>query len=242
MRQSASPDLIKAAIQSKKPEIHFTRRVTPGHNLGVFPASFNPVTTAHIQLIRRASLEFGLDEILALAGTSNADKAGYECTLEDRVNMLHLALDPVSNTSMGISSAPFFVDMVDPILGAYPETTRLSFILGFDTFVRLLDPDGKYVRRYRKKFEDQWQVLDYLLRNSELIVAERTYPDRPDLDELLKRHNIALNRFHLMDFPGDLSERSATEVREAVRAGRSIAGLVPAEVEDYIRSRGLYQA
>src|SRR5258708_7520729 len=39
-----------------------------GPRIGVFASSFNPVTIAHAELVRRAAVEFSLDEMLALAG------------------------------------------------------------------------------------------------------------------------------------------------------------------------------
>ena len=67
------------------------RAEATGPRLGVFASSFNPPTTAHVELIQRAAEAFSLDEILALAGKTNADKLEYECSLEDRLAMLTLS-------------------------------------------------------------------------------------------------------------------------------------------------------
>jgi nicotinate (nicotinamide) nucleotide adenylyltransferase len=244
MQRSDPSQIIETARLSGKPDLHFISRAEPpGRNLGVFPASFNPVTTAHIELLSRAANEFSLDEVLALAGTSNADKSEYDCLLDDRLRMLQLALVQVPNASIGICSTPFFVDMIEAAIAVYPPDTQLSFILGIDTFVRVLDLDGKYVQRYQKPFTDRSHALEYLLSKSRLIVAERSYPGRPDVDDLLSRHpGIKPSQVQLMDFPLDFSERSATEVRDALRSGRSIAGLVPPAVENYIHQHRLYGA
>jgi hypothetical protein len=42
--------------------------------------------------MNRAAEAFSMNETLALAGITNADKTGYECSLEDRVAMIQLAL------------------------------------------------------------------------------------------------------------------------------------------------------
>jgi nicotinate (nicotinamide) nucleotide adenylyltransferase len=244
MHRSDPSQIIARARLSNKPEIHFIKRAEPpGRNLGVFPASFNPVTTAHIEMLRRAANEFSLDQVLALAGISNADKSEYDCALEDRLQMLQLALDQVPNASVGICSTPFFVDMIEAAIAVYPPDTQLSFILGIDTFVRVLDLDGKYVQKYQKPFTDRSQALEYLLSKSRLIVAERSYPGRPDVKALLSRRpGIRPSQVQLMDFPLDFSERSATEVRDALRSGLSIERLAPPAVENYIRQHGLYGA
>jgi nicotinic acid mononucleotide adenylyltransferase len=43
-----------------------------------------------------------------------------------------------------------------------------------------------------------------------------------------------------LEFPEELGEVSATEVRRRRRIGEAISGLVPVQVEQYIEERGLY--
>jgi nicotinic acid mononucleotide adenylyltransferase len=43
-----------------------------------------------------------------------------------------------------------------------------------------------------------------------------------------------------LDFPENLGDVSATEVRKRRRAGQSIDELVPAAVDQYINEHGLY--
>src|SRR5437763_1553183 len=74
-----------------------------GPRLGVFASSFNPVTIAHIELMRRALTEFSFDGVLAVAGRANADKHNYECALEDRLQMLGLAISDDARMSIGLS-------------------------------------------------------------------------------------------------------------------------------------------
>src|SRR5215472_1575940 len=72
--------------------------------LGVFASSFNPVTCAHLELMRRAAEQYSLDEVIALAGILNADKTSYDCPLSDRLKMLLLAIPDDAPLSVGISS------------------------------------------------------------------------------------------------------------------------------------------
>src|ERR1700693_4926765 len=91
MKLDQISEAIERVRHSSEPRIEITKRAaTAGARLGVFASSFNPPTIAHVELIRRATEAFLLDETLALAGQTNADKLSYECSLEDRVAMMEL--------------------------------------------------------------------------------------------------------------------------------------------------------
>ncbi|MGH9822035.1 MAG: nicotinate-nicotinamide nucleotide adenylyltransferase [Blastocatellia bacterium] len=241
---------IEELESSSLPAIKIIKRAEhAGINLGIFASSFNPVTNAHIELIKAAAERFALDEVLALAGTSNADKDGYECPLIDRIEMLYLALASLPRISIGLTSTAFFVDMIAALDSVYPFETSYSFIVGFDTFIRVLDRDGKYVARYYTRFQHRNAALKYLLERARLIVAERGPLGESGFIELLEAERSATpkaaddslsERVRFMSFPSDFSERSATEVRERLRSGIDIARLVPCPVVDYISQHGLY--
>jgi nicotinate (nicotinamide) nucleotide adenylyltransferase len=212
-----------------------------GPRLGVFASSFNPPTIAHVELIHRAAEAFSLDEILALAGKTNADKLDYECSLEDRLAMLTLTFADEPRVSIGLSSHAFYVDMIDALERAYPAQTDLHFIVGFDTFERVLDPDDRYTNRYHQGFGDRVKALDYVFARSSFIVAGRAGAGSHNVRLLVEREPaIPPDRVLYLDFPADLGELSATEVRKRRRESRLIKGLVPATVEEYIQEHGLY--
>jgi nicotinate (nicotinamide) nucleotide adenylyltransferase len=243
MRPDGLKKIIRRAGQSREPCIELIERAEDrGPRLGIFSSSFNPPTVAHLELIRRARTDFSLDEVLALAGTANADKSDYECALEDRLMMLVSALEESERVSIGLSSTAYYVDMVDAIRRVYRAETRLHFILGFDTFERVLDHEGKYTDRYFRRFAGRDEALSYLLSESTLIVAGRTGAGRGEVLALVEREPaIGRGRILSLDFPAELGERSASEVRSRVRSGLSISGLVPPAVEDYVRKHNLYR-
>ena len=219
------------------------RAAATGPRLGVFASSFNPPTIAHVELIQRAAETFFLDEVLALAGQANADKMDYECSLEHRLAMLALTLGAEPRVSVGLSSHAFYVDMIDALDRVRPAQTGLHFIVGFDTFERVLDVEDRYTKRYYREFSSRLEALDYLFARSTFIVAGRAGAGLHSVRLLIDRElAVPRDRVVYLDFPADLGELSATEVRNRRRAGRSITGLVPATVEEYIREHGLYTA
>lgn len=227
------------------------KRVDNPLRLGIFSSSFNPVTNAHVELIKTAAASFKLDEVLALAGTSNADKTQYETSLIDRLRMLLLAVELQSNVSVGLSSTGFFIDMLPALDELYSAETEFYFILGFDTYIRVIDRESKYVNRYQTAVKTRADAISQLVSRSRLIVAERGSLGAQHFSKTLESDPVLQSfgpfesddaRIVFMNFPGDFSERSSTEVRERLTAGKSIDGLVPHLVARFISEHRLYTA
>jgi nicotinic acid mononucleotide adenylyltransferase len=191
--------------------------------------------------MRHAANNFKLDEVVALIAASNADKVSYECPIENRIEMMLVAFPDDARVSIGIGSHAFYVDMVQPIETLYPGGTNLHFIMGFDTFERVLDSEGRYLARYHHRFAGADAAVEFLLRRSRLIVAGRGDSGRAEVERLLKQQRADLcDRVYFANCPADLAERSATEVRERIRGRQSIEGLVEPAVRRYIEQNGLY--
>lgn len=234
--------IIERADPEGEPRIEMIKRISgTGLRLGVFASSFNPPTIAHVELMNRAAEAFELDEILALAGNANADKLDYECPMVDRLAMLALTFWDQPRTSIGLSSRGFYVDMIEALERVYPRETDLHFIVGFDTFERVLDPEHRYTNRYFRRFRNRIEALQHLTTRSRLIVAGRRGAGLASVMRLVEQEPaIKLERVLYLDFPADLGELSATAVRQNRRAGKPITGLVPPAVEEYIQKQGLY--
>jgi nicotinate (nicotinamide) nucleotide adenylyltransferase len=238
-------EIVARDARQTAPHIELIKRAelfstSAARRVGVFASSFNPVTIAHLELMRRARSEFSLAEVLALAGRANADKNRYECALEDRLEMLVLALSDQSCISIGLSSHAFYVDMLDALAPLYGQSD-LHFIVGFDTFERVLDCEDRYTAKYHHHFGSRRAALRQLFSHSRFIVAGRAGAGHDDVHALLAAEPAEFGeRVSYLDFPSDLGERSATEVRAARRAGLPLSGLVPPAVESYIAARGLY--
>jgi nicotinate (nicotinamide) nucleotide adenylyltransferase len=235
-------EIINRVSQAREPQIEFIKREPLGATrLGIFAASFNPITNAHVELMQRAAISFALDEMLALAGSANADKASYECALTDRLAMLALTFADDPRTSIGLSSHAFYADMIEPLARLYSQS-ELHFVIGFDTFERVLDRENRYTQKYHRRYRDRAEALDYLFTHSRLIVAGRAGAGRDEVRASLADQPARFaGRVAYLDTPDDIGERSATEVRLAIRAGKPIGGLVPSAVERYIETRKLYR-
>lgn len=235
--------IIEKAQRGSQPMIHFLNDADLHCNrLGIFGSSYNPVTTAHLELMRFAAEQFHLDRMLALAGIANADKSNYDCPLELRLQMLALATRDNPRYDIGISSHPYFVDQLDALQTIYSDKTEFYFIVGLDTFERIVDREDKYTKFYHHRFIDRAESLEYLLNHSSLIVASRAGAGLVEVQALTELLPDAVrDKIFYIEFPADLGEQSASQVRQNVRDGETIKGLVYPAVERFIDEHRLYR-
>jgi len=98
-RRDKTLDLLHRKVEEVKairsPSILLIRRAprgisAPKGRLGIFPASFNPPTKAHVALVREARKQYGLDEVLVLLDLQAMDKRIFGASLAHRLFMLSL--------------------------------------------------------------------------------------------------------------------------------------------------------
>ncbi len=186
-------------------------------------ASFNPLTVAHVWLIQEASRLTPPDEVLLLLAKANVDKAVVGFSLEGRLRLMAHFAESRPTFSVAACSHGRFVDKTEAIRPHYPEGTRLAFIVGFDTLIRLFDP---------KYYGDPEASLAALFRGSEFIAANRA-PDPPEaVTAFLARPDVVpfAHRIQTIQLPPDIAAISSTDVRTRLARGESVADLVPPEI------------
>jgi nicotinic acid mononucleotide adenylyltransferase len=211
------------------PCIGFARRAPAGigkraGHLLCLSASFNPLTAAHIWLIHEASRIFSPAEVLLVLARTNVDKTVEGFSLERRLSMLMRFVESRPTYAVAACSHGRFVDKVEAIRRHYPAGTRLAFIVGFDTLVRLFHP------RY---YGDLNASLSVLFGMSEFIAANRA-PDPPEVvASFLARPEVApyAHRVQVIQLPPEIAAMSATEVRARLARGEPVTGLIPPEIQ-----------
>lgn len=211
------------------PRLAFARRA-PGGIVGragqllCLSASFNPLTVAHVWLLREASRLVPPDEALLLLARANVDKAVTGFPLERRLNLMARFAESRPTFSVAACSHGRFVDKAEAIRSHYPAGTRLTFIVGFDTLVRLFDP---------KYYTDRDASLSALFSASEFIAANRA-PDPPEaVTAFLARPEVApyADRIHVIQLPPEIAAISATLVRARLARGEPVSEFVPSEIQ-----------
>jgi nicotinate-nucleotide adenylyltransferase len=213
-------------------------------NIAIFGGTFDPIHTGHLAAARAAQSRFELDRILFIPTGIPPHKIHDHLTdYYQRYAMVALACAnepsfiPCTIEAPSADGAPrYSIDTVRAVRRRLRQHDRLFFLVGADAFVDL----------------PQWREFRRLLDSVEFIVVSRPGTDvsalrevpPPDLlparrlvqqgDTIRLRHGAV----HLLQ---DVDDPVASrEIRHAVRAKKSIAGLVPELVEEYILKEGLY--
>jgi nicotinate-nucleotide adenylyltransferase len=200
--------------------------------VGIFGGSFNPVHLAHLILAERVRSERSLDTVLFIPARTPPHKASEPLAEGvDRLRMVELAIEghpafealPIEIERSGPS---FTLLTVRELRRRYGEGAQLFLLLGGDSLADL----------------PNWWRAGELVEEADVIAF-----DRPGclLDDHLPRMGAVfgepwVRRTAELKVRAPLVEISATEVRQRVRAGKSVRYLVPEPVRHYILERGIY--
>lgn len=193
-----------------------------GHiaRLGILGGSFDPVHNGHIAVAQAALEDFNLDRVLLVPAANQWQKDSH-AEAKDRVAMLELAAAgypglSVSDVDIVRGGATYTVDTLRDVQHRYPDA-QLFFILGADAFAGIFT----------------WKDSAKLPDLAQFIVV-----NRPDTgQEVLPKLSASVN---LLKIPAQTV--SSSQCRDLVAAGKSLEGLVPAEVEKYISFHQLYRS
>ena len=206
-----------------------------GRRLGIFSGSFNPLTVAHIKMIEAAQSKYDLDEILLILARANVDKGVFGLSLADRLLMLKAYTANRENFSVAACSHGKFIEKIEALKPAYPSGTHFSFVVGYDTFVRLFD--SKY-------YTDLHAALEALFDQCRFIVANRQDYDAAAVRQVMEAADYRryASGIDLIELPDFYAEISSTDIRSQIQAGKSVDHLVPREVQGFLKAVQAYQA
>lgn len=199
--------------------------------VAVLPASFNPPTLAHVELLERAKDVPGIATSAALLTTRNVDKGLFGASHGHRVGML-LGLE-LPATGVLVSNAARIAEQAAALRDMFPGQD-FDFVVGYDTLVRLFD------RRYYDG--EMHEVLATYFRHHRVIAATRGEFDVPAIERYVESTADARNygdRIVPLNLESELMHVSSTAVRERIVEGVSVD--VPPRVHQYIREHKLYE-
>lgn len=235
----------------------------------ILDSSFNPPHLAHYALAKEA-LKFKYDgqttpkselSLLLLLSVKNADKVLVgPAALDHRLNMMYLMAQYLQHNldvhvSIGLTSHAKFVDKSVSIIDYLKEyfasdfhSMRLTFVVGFDTLVRILDP----------KYYLPDKLLDLLfefMSTTDLFCLTRSenvelYQEQVDYFRKLRHGHIEnipqawAKNVHVMSVDEDRDSVgliSSTLVRAAFASGITDNVPVIPEIKKYIEENRLYE-
>lgn len=191
--------------------------------VGIFPATFNPVTRAHLALAEAAREQYELDQIVFLLPESFPHKPYAEASFEDRVKMLQAALAEDPAAAIASSPGGLFFEIARAFRAECGPGADLYVLCGRDAAERAVNWDYGDGPPFREQ-----------LREFTMLVAPREGDYEPPADYKERIQPIRL--------PASYDEVSASAVRQAVAAGRPWRHLAPVAVAEYIETHGLYKS
>lgn len=201
--------------------------------LGLFGGSFDPIHCGHIEPVKAARRELGLDRVIYLPTARPPHKQRQVLVpAVQRYTMVELALldQPgflVSPFEMGSERPAYAVDSVRHFRGKFPEA-ELFLIMGSDSFSEL----------------DQWREwremvslarIAVLVRPGTIPVEPEALPYSPELASLVRERRALL-------VDNAALAVSSSKLRRLLAAGADLPrGWMPESVVNYIKKYSLYR-
>ena len=192
--------------------------------IGIMGGTLDPVHNGHIEIARSVRAELGLDGVMLLPAGDPPHKKRESDKL-DRLEMAKRAAAEfdwmfVSDLEIARKGTTYTVDTLRALKRKQPDAEWI-YIIGADT-LNILDS--------WRNFPEIAQLCAFAAVSRPGVSGERPYA------ALLKERYGAEIIFAKASGP----DISSTAIRARVAEGRSIRGLAPDSVCDYIREKGLY--
>lgn len=212
--------------------------------LGVFGGTFNPIHVGHLRAVIEVQETFTLDRLLLIPSANPPHKGAEDiAAAEDRLQMVRLAVQGLpsleaSAVELARSGLSYTIETLQYFHNYFGPESVIHFVVGVDAFSEITT----------------WKSYHQLFATAHFIVMTRPGSTLNNLERFIHTHIsrdyqydttasryghprwcsiFCLNITHL--------DISATRIREWIRQGRSIRFLVPATVEAFIKTRGLYR-
>jgi nicotinate-nucleotide adenylyltransferase len=196
--------------------------------LGILGGTFDPVHFGHLLLAEQCREQCGLDEVWFVpAGTPPHKLARAIAPGRHRAEMLDFAVAGhatfrVERRELDRSGPSFTVETLRE-LHEEDDTRELFFLLGADSLADL----------------PTWRDPHGLFDLASLVVVNRGDRPPPDVAPLWRSLGADFShRLRVVSIPA--VDLSSSDIRQRVRAGRSIRFMVPRAVECYIETHRLY--
>ncbi|MEE3381734.1 MAG: nicotinate-nucleotide adenylyltransferase [Succiniclasticum sp.] len=199
--------------------------------LAIMGGTYDPIHEGHLRIADAVQRQLEFDRVLFLPALNPPHKQYRHrfASPEDRLAMVRLAVAPypyfmASSLEYERGGLSYTYDLVRLLQDRRPDAD-LALIIGEDSLEQL----------------GTWYRAEDLLRLVRFVVAARPgYRPREGI-HLLERQfgSWVRDRVVYADVPE--TAVSSTEIRDRVRRGLPIRGMVPAAVERYIAEKGLYR-
>ena len=189
-------------------------------NIGLFGGSFNPIHNGHVWLAKALLCETGLDEVWFMVSPQNPLKQNRQL-LDDnqRFRLVQLALKDEPRLrpcdyEFHLPKPSYTWNTLQALKKDFPMH-RFTLLIGGDNW----------------QLFDKWYRYEDLLREYPIVVYPRQDANPDDMQTASP--NVTFVKVPLINI-------SSTMIRERLRQGKNVRGLVPGPVASVIEQEHLY--
>jgi nicotinate-nucleotide adenylyltransferase len=214
--------------------------------IAAYGGTFDPIHNGHVEIVRAVVQNFGVDQLLLIPACKPPHKGAKAIAgAYHRFAMAALAtLDEprvvISTIELDAPDRPYTFETIERLRNYFGTETKLFFVMGADSFEEI----------------NTWREPARLISSTNLIVVTRPGHDveASHLDvgfrsAIIDLRNSESGRPERTDITGQhiyitgyvCNDVSSTEIRQRAREGKSVEGLVPPPVAEYIRKYQLYR-
>lgn len=185
---------------------------------GIFGGSFNPIHNGHIALAKSIKQLAGLDEVWFVVSPHNPLKdAEGLMPDEERLRMVEMALENeegllASDYEFRLPRPSFMANTLRSLSHDYPDR-EFTLIIGADNWLCF----------------DKWREPDFILNNFRIAVYPRLgcEIDKNSLPDNVDFYDTGLHNV------------SSTQIRQLLKVGKPINGLVPDSIAAYLEGKAI---
>ena len=213
--------------------------------IGLFGGTFDPIHCGHLKAAAEVRRRTRIGRILFIPSYEPPHKAaGGAASPADRLRMVELAVRrragfEASALEVEARGKSYSIRTLRRVRRLYPGA-RLFFILGVDAFLDI----GTW-HQYEKVLDECYFLVTarpgFDLERARGVLGGRLREAVGPLAGSGPLDAAAPPRFRALLVPIAALDVSSTEVRDRVRRGRPVTGLVPPAVAAYIRQHQLYR-
>ena len=219
--------------------------------IGLFGGTFNPIHRGHLWAASEVIKRFNLDQIFLIPAALPPHKTpGLVAKSDDRLKMINLAIADfsgltVSDVELNRPGLSYTIDTIRHFKYTLTKDAGLYLIMGLDAFLEihtwkshqdLLEeiafiviarPDHNYTDA-----QQGWRIIETYLKST--LSSDSQFDAERACYTLEGKQPVYVCDIKALDI-------SSTNIREMIKKKQNIENLVPPEVADYIRLKGLYK-